>query len=190
MLKRLSALVNENVDCGDGSGGSNPTPNSQEGKVRGVGDAPATCHETFLTSQQARYDQQEAFMIIYDHLCKRFFSKHFRADAPSTIIKHGLLENSPFSSVIFPANETSIQFGGTSQPAAPWFPGCSRAAGSGCGGNFSSITIHMAPQGLCQITSRDDLAFNIFLVDSLGLSSNLFHYTLDNVVVLLEIMLW
>ena len=154
------------------------------------GDAPATCHETFLTSQQARYDQQEAFMIIYDHLCKRFFSKHFRADAPSTIIKHGLLENSPFSSVIFPANETSIQFGGTSQPAAPWFPGCSRAAGSGCGGNFSSITIHMAPQGLCQITSRDDLAFNIFLVDSLGLSSNLFHYTLDNVVVLLEIMLW
>jgi hypothetical protein len=81
------------------------------------GDAPATCHETFLTSQQARYDQQEAFMIIYDHLCKRFFSKHFRADAPSTIIKHGLLENSPFSSVIFPArNLHSVR--GTSQLAA------------------------------------------------------------------------
>jgi hypothetical protein len=74
------------------------------------GDAPATCHETFLTSQQARYDQQEAFMIIYDHLCKRFFSKHFRADAPSTIIKHGLLENSPFSLIVSQL-ETSIYRG-------------------------------------------------------------------------------
>ena len=112
------------------------------------GGAPATCHETFLTSKQARYDQQEAFMIIWvclKMLCtplypmvlliiipflngyfigninptfsdKPIYAKDSSANIavqmhhphPSTIIKHGLLENSPSSSVIFPANETSI----------------------------------------------------------------------------------
>ena len=114
LLKRLSALVNEHVDCGYGSGGSNPTPNSQEGKARGVGRCTRYMSRDLLDQPTGKVWSARS---IYDHLCKRFFSKHFRADAPSTIIKHGLLENSPFSSVIFPArNLHSVR--GTSQLAA------------------------------------------------------------------------
>ena len=65
LLKRLSALVNENVDCGDGSGGSNPTPNSQEGKVRGVGRCTRYVSRDLLDQPTGKVWSARS---IYDHL--------------------------------------------------------------------------------------------------------------------------
>ena len=88
------------------------------------------------------------------------------------------------------------ELGESLDPKKTWFLGCSRAAGSGCGGNSSSITIYHSPftwhrKGCANNYLKDPQgmvwflkwtiytrSLNMFLVDSLGLSSNLFHYAL------------